>query len=212
MTTLANIRAKLNDDMGIATDGDTVPWTTSQRNNAISDAYADLWRAGVWKDAYQDITTADDTWTYALTSIRKLYRLEALDSSGRITGLPRGIVEPDGSGAGTYQVRLTTPISSSLTLRVRGWAPYKSVFSGDADTDDLAAEHLRVPLAKARAILWRMALAKFAKYGERQAIAPEMNVTMEGILALIASAEREYQDLTRMLAGLRPRAGITGKL
>jgi len=212
MTTLALLRAKLNDQIGVITDAETSPWTTTQRNTAISDGYADLWRAGVWKDDSQDIATVDDTWVYALTSIRKLYRLEMLDSSGRLLELPKGIVEPDGAGTGTFQVRLQNPLAAGYTLRVRGWSPYISTFSDDTAVDDLPAEHNRIPLLKAQALLYRQQLAKFARYGEAQAFRPAMNVSSDVLMAIVATAEREYADACRVLSGQRPRVGISPRL
>lgn len=212
MTTLAALRGKLNDEIGVTTDGDTTPWTTAQRNAAISEGYAELWRVGVWKDAKQDIATVDDQWTYALTSIRKLYRLELLDSSSNIVEKPRGIIEPDFAGTGTYRVRLQNPLAGGYTLRVLGWAPYVSTFASDAAVDDLPAEHNRIPLLKAKAILYRQQLGLFARYGERQALDPTMNVSAEVLLAIIAAAEREFDEHARTLSGQRPRVGLTGRI
>ncbi len=212
MATLAALRALLNDEIGVATDGEATPWTTAQRNTAIAQGYADLWRVGVWKDAKQDLTSVDDTWTYALTSIRKLYRLELLDSSSRILEKPTGVVEPDFAGSGTYLLRLKSPVAGGYTLRVLGWAPYISVFASDAATDDLPAEHNRLPLLKAKAILYRSQYARFIRWGEAQALEPSMNVSADVLLAGIAAAEREYAEGTHALAALRPRTGQTGRL
>lgn len=212
MTTLANLRASLNAEIGVAADADTVPWTTTVRNDAISKGYAELWRAGVWKDAKQDIATTDGTWAYALTTIRRLNRLELLDSDGNILERPRGIVELDGAGTGTYQVRLVAPLAASLTLRVWGWTAYKSTFSSDADTDDILAEYSRIPLLKAKAILYRQQLGQFARYGERQALPPNMNVSVDQLLAVIAAAEREFEEEARVLANQRPRSGQTRRI
>lgn len=212
MTTLVNLRSKLNDEIGVLTDAETAPWTVAQRNAAISDGFAELWRAGVWRDATQSLTTVNDTWYYALTSIRKAYRLELLDSASRVLEMPHGIVEPDGSGAGTYQVRLASPIASGYTLKVRGYAPYVSVFASDSAVDDLPAEYNRIPLLKAKAILYRQQLSRFARYGERQAISPEMNVSADILLALIAAAEREFAEAARALSGQRPRVALTSRL
>lgn len=212
MTTLLALRTKLNDEIGVAIDAETAPWTTAQRNAAISDAYADLWRAGVWKDAKQDITTVTDQWQYPVTSIRKLNRLELLDSSSRVIETPKGIIEPDGTGLGTYQLRVTYPLTGSFTLRVRGWAPYTSTFANDAAVDDLPAEYNRIPLLKAKAILYRQQVARFMRYGEAQAIEPAMNVSLDGLLSGIAQAEREYAEAARQLSGQRPRSGQTARL
>lgn len=206
MATLANLRAKLNGEIGVTTDGETTPWTTTVRNNAIGDAYADLWRMGVWKAVKQDIVASSTTWAYALTSIRRLNRIETIDSAGNV-GPAQGWVEED--GAGGYQLILRSPVATGFTIRVWGWTAYKSSFSSDSDTDDLGAEYNRIPLLKAKAILYRQQLGQFARYGERQAIAPEMNLTVDHLLAITAAAEREYADACRELSNLRPRVGRT---
>ena len=212
MTTLATLRAKLNDELAVPNDADTSPWTTAQRSAAISEGYADLWRAGVWKDTKQDIATVTDTWQYPLTTIRRLSRMELLDSGGRVLEQPKGVIEPDGSGTGAYQVRLRSPIGSGYTLRVRGFAPYSSVFATDATSDDLPTEYNRMPLLKAKAILLRQQLAKFARWGEAQVIAPPMNVSVDALMGLIAAAEREYSDLTKDVRAQRTRVSIPGRL
>ena len=207
MATLDALRAKLNGEIGVATDGDTKPWTSTIRNTAISDGYADLWRKGVWKLATQSIATVDEDVTYALTTIRRLDRVDLLDSESRVVEQPRAVVEED--GAGGYQLRLRTPIAAGFTLLVRGWTAYKSQFSGGSDTDDLPAEDNRIPLLKAKVILYRIAVGNFARYGERQALPPDMNSSVENLLAVIAAAEREYADEARALSRLRPRTSQT---
>jgi len=212
VTTLAVLRAKLNDEIGVVTDAETTPWTTAQRNAAISDGYADLWRLGVWRDAKQDFSTTNDAWQYALTTIRHLHRLELLDGSSRILEHPKGVIEPDGTGTGAFQVRLTAPLSAGYTLRVRGWAPYTSVFTGDASNDDLPAEYNRMPLLKAKAILYRQQLSRFARWGESQVLVPPMNTSIDALLGLIAAAEREYEELARSVRAMRTRTSVPGRL
>lgn len=211
-TTLADLRAKLNDELGVLSDTETAPWSVAQRNAAIGEGYAALWGAGVWNDIKEDIATVDGQWVYALAAIRKPYRMELLDSSSGVSGMPRGIVEPAGAGDGTHQVRLVNPVGGGYTLSVRGWAPYVSVFASDDAVDDLPAEHNRLPLLKAKAILYRQQLSKFFRYGERQAIAPAMNVSSDVLLSGIAAAEREFEEMARVIAGQRPRVGLTGRL
>ena len=211
-TTLADLRAKLNDELGVLSDTETSPWSVAQRNAAISEGYAELWRAGVWKDATQDLPTVTSQWVYALTGIRKLYRLELVDATDRILEMPKGIVEPDFTGTGAFRVRLQNPLSGGNTLRALGWVPYKSQFLDDTDTDDLPAEHNRIPLVKAKAILYRQALSKFMRFGEAQSLTPSMNVSQDGLIAGIAQAEREFAELTRALSGQRPRVGLTRTL
>lgn len=209
MATLLVIRTALNGEVGVTTDAETTPWTVAVRNQAIADGYAELYRAGVWKPLVQSIATVDDQHLYALTSIRRLERIELIDSDNRIGELPRGIVEDDGAGA--WHLRLGTTLAAGYTIRVRGWGPYVSVFASDAATDDLPAEHARIPRLKAQAILYRAQLGKFARYGERQAVPPEMNLTVEALVGLVSSAERDFATGAQALARLRPRSGQTRK-
>jgi hypothetical protein len=204
-TTLANLRAKLNGEIGVATDGETSPWSATVRNNAISDGYAALWRNGVWKAVKQDYPTVDGQTVYATCTARRLNRLELLDSSSNVVSRPEGFLEADGSG--TTQLILRSGCASGYTLRVYGWTAYLSTFAGDSTPDDLDAEFNRVPLLKAKAILYRQQLALFVRYGERQAVAPEMNATVDQLLGLVAAAEREFTDECKALANLRPRVG-----
>jgi len=204
VTTLANLRAKLNAELGVDTDAETAPYSLTLRNNAIADGYAELWRAGVWKPATQDITSVDATWSYALTSIREAHRVEVLDSVGFIQDQAPFTVEDD--GAGGYLLFLRVPVVASLTLRVRGWQPYISTFASDSATDDLPAADNRVPLLKAKAICFRSQLARFARYGSKQVGIPkEMQVTVDQLLGMIAAAEREFDVEVKRLAAFRPR-------
>jgi hypothetical protein len=210
VATLAALRAKLNGEIGVVTDADTAPWTVAVRNNAIIDGYAALYRAGVWKPVTQTIATVLDSFVYALTTIRRLDRVDLLDSSSRVIEQLRAVAEDDGAGA--WQLRLVSPVAAGYSIKVRGWTAYKSQLVNDADTDDLPAEHNRVPLLKAKSIIWRIALGSYARYGERQAAPPEMNLTVDQLLALVSAAEREFEEEARRLSNLRPRSGQTRKL
>lgn len=210
MTTLADLRAALNGEVGVAVDADTTPWTVAVRNQAITDGYRALWRVGVWKPLRQDLATVTEQHAYALTAIRKLERLELLDSESRVVERPHGIIQPD--GAGGYELYLPNTIASGATIRAYGYGPYKSEFSGDSDEDDIEDEYSRIPLLKAKAILYRIALGYFARTGEAQALPPTMAVSVENLLAIIAAAEREFDEEVRVLSGLRRRAGQPRRL
>jgi hypothetical protein len=204
-TSLLNLRLKLNGELGVATDAEASPWSVAVRNAAISDGYAALYRAGVWKTVKQDFASVDGQVVYPTATARRLNRIELLDSSSNVVSRPVGFLEPDGSG--TTQLTLRAAAANGYSVRVYGWTAYKSTFSGDTDTDDLDAEFNRVPLLKAKAICYRQQLALFARYGERQNVAPEMNVTLDQVLGLVAAAEREWTDECKTLANLRIRVG-----
>lgn len=205
MATLLVLRTKLNGEIGVTTDAETTPWTVAVRNAAIIDGYAALWRTGVWKPVSQLLTSVTDSYVYALDTLRRLKRVELLDSSNRVVELVPAFVEDDNAGA--WQLRLKRPVASGSTLRVLGWQAYKSQFASDADTDDIPVEDNRLPLLKAKSILWRIQLGTFARYGERQALPPEMNMSIDQLLGMIQACEAEFNEQTDKLSGLRQRVG-----
>jgi hypothetical protein len=309
-TALADLRAKLNGELGVTSDSETAPWPQAVRNNAIRDGYAVLWRQGVWRPAKVDVTTTSVGRIYAVTGIRRLMRAELLDTDGYLVQKLRAIIEPDGEGG--YEL-IVPEQSEGYTIRLYGWTAYTSALpdadpdrfvtstsmkvgsytlaattqsdgvarpvvvtvtkvvendtmgtlalvgtdasgaalsetltlnngdtaggittstgsfltltsatgagwasGGTADTikvgtgdpvDDLDSEHNRVPLLKAKAICLRVAASTFARYGERQALPPEMNTSVDQLLGLVAAAEREFEVECKSLAGLRLRGG-----
>lgn len=213
MATLAVIRAALNLELGVdvADDATDVVFTQAARNAAIAAAYAGLWLDGIRKDAVQNITTVADTWTYALTSIRQLARIELLDSLNRILERPHGIVEQSFAGTNAYQLTLTASVAAGYTLRVRGYAPYISVFANDAAVDDLPLEYERIPVLKAKIILYETQRALFMRYGEKQALPESMNVSLEALIGMIRECWGEYRQAARSLSGARQRSGQTAR-
>lgn len=202
-TTLANLRAKMNGEIGVVTDAETTPFSLATRNAAIADGYAALWRAGVWRPVQSDIPTVTDQ-SFYVTTIRRLRTIDLLDSSSHVIGHPAGRIEPD--GAGGYTLVLKMPISTGSTLRCYGFTAYVSTFASDAATDDLEAEFNRIPLLKAKAIVYRAVLGQFARYGSQQVVAPVMNASVDQLLGIIAAAEREFAAETKALAAMRDRA------
>jgi hypothetical protein len=196
MATLAQLRARLNAELGISDDASTTPWPQATRNQAIADGYAELWRVGVRKWVREDLPTTTSQ-TYALSTVRVSERLELLDASGYVVEQPVGTVRQNGLGG--YELYLRSPLTTGFTLRVWGWTAYKSTFSGDADTDDLPAEYVRVPLIKARSICYRTQLGTFVRYGELHAVPPPLNATVDQLLAIIAATEREFLAEVEMI-------------
>lgn len=203
MATLAQLRARLNAELGISDDASTTPWPQTTRNQAIADGYAELWRVGVRKWAKEEIATAATTMIYAVSTIRQLARLELLDGSGLVVEQPVGTVRPNGSGG--YELALRSPVAGGFTLRLWGWTAYKSTFANDNDTDDLEPEFVRVPLIKARAICYRIELGRFVRYGEQHAVPPPLNATVDQLLAIVAATEREFLAEADAIRDLRRR-------
>jgi len=203
-TSLAVLRGYLNDELAVPSDSDTSPWTPAFRSRAVSVAYATLWLRGVWKSVTVDLATVSGQQVYTPTGIRTLERAGLYDSTG-------ALVEDVGSATlrdegGTYTLNVAG-LGAGYTLRLFGWTAYKSLFTGDGDTDDLDPDYNYVPILKAKAICYRQQLSKFVRYGSRQAIAPEMNVSAEQLLALESAALREFEVECKSLADRRPRIG-----
>lgn len=205
MATLAAIRANLNSELAVASDAETAPWSVAVRNAAISAGYAALWSARAWKPVVVDLATVEGQNIYSgLTGIRRLGYAEVLDTTGAIVGHPAARLEADGTGG----YRLTVPaLAAGLTLRLHGWTAYKSTFTGDTDTDDIEPEFARVPLLKAKAVLFRQQLATFARFGQRQAVRPDMGVSVEQLVGLVTTCEQEWNQAVREMAAQRPRIG-----
>ncbi len=202
-SSLLTLRGYLNVEIAVTDDNETTPWSKTARNRAISEGYSALWTHGVWLPVTVDIATLD-TQLYTVSGIMELERAALLDSTGAlIEDVPSAVLRQEGA---TW-VLSVAPLPTGYTLRLYGWTAYKSLFSGDTDTDDLPAEWCYVPLLRAAAICYRQGRAWFARYGSRQTIPPAMNLTLEQLLANQIAAAREFEIECKALADRRPRVG-----
>lgn len=201
-TALSVLRGYLNAELAVTDDTESTPFSAALRNRAISQGYAALWRAGCWKPVQQSIASVTHQTVYA-TTIRRLRVVDVIDSSGYVCDHAPGRIEE--TSIGTFELILKTPIATGYTLRTNGWTAYVSVFVNDAAVDDLADEYNRIPLLKAKAICYRKVAADFMRFGTRQAIPPEMNMTIEQMLGVVAAAEREWAQETHDWKSQRDR-------
>jgi hypothetical protein len=194
VSTLAQIRAALNADMGIATDAETAPWSVTARNAAIAAGYQELGRKGATKPVVVSVNAVTDKQYYlvadGITGIEELSFVDVVNSLGQCVDHPQAILEAD--GAGTFQL-VTPPIATGYTLKLHGFKPYICTFAGDSSPDDLESQYQRVPLLKAKAILLRQTSIGAARYNQRQLQAPTLNATLDQILGMISLAEREFE-------------------
>jgi hypothetical protein len=105
--------------------------------------------------------------------------------------------------SGNYVATVTAPTTFTIPVSVSAGGTGGTA----SENDDLDAEYNRIPLLKAKAICFRKALGDYARYGQREVAPPEMGVTVDQLLSLIASTEREWEVETRALSGLRKRYG-----
>jgi len=203
-TSLATLRGYLNDELAVPSDSDTAPWTQAVRSRAISTGYATLWLRGVWRPVTCDLATVSAQEVYTPSGIRVLERAGLYDQYGALVqDVPSATLRDEG---GTYTLNVF-PLAAGYTLRLFGWTAYKSMFSGDGDVDDLDPDYNFIPILKAKAVCYRQQLSKYVRYGSRQTLSPDMNVSAEQLLALEASALREFEVECKALADRRPRVG-----
>lgn len=199
-STLADIRARLNLEVSVLNDAETYPFSLAARNQAISNGYAALWPVGVGKVSSQDIVTVDGAQSYA-TTIQRLYDCALIDGSYIAGYIPSKIVQT----ASGYTLFLTLPVGGASTLRVSGLTPYISIFASDAAVDDLDPSMGRLPLLKAKSILFTAALANYARTSSHQSEPASLNVTVGDLLTMRAAAEQEWEKETRKAAKQLPR-------
>jgi hypothetical protein len=200
--TLATLRGYLNAELAVTDDAEASPFSLALRNRAIAQGYAELWRAGCWKPVQQTIAAVTNQSVFS-TTVRRLRVIDLLDSASRVVEHPPGRIEE--TTTGTFELILRMSLATGSSMRVNGWTAYLSVFAGDSTPDDLDDEYNRIPLLKAKAICYRVVLADFARYGTRQSVPPEMNVTVDQALGIVAAAEREFAAETHDWRNLRDR-------
>jgi hypothetical protein len=202
MTTLANIRALLNIELGVASDNDARPYSKDSRNAAIAVGYGALWNAGVRKPASDTIDTVSGAQSY-ITSVVELYDASLVDSAGYNCGRLKAKIVQTASGPTLF---LTLPLDDGYTIEVQGWTPYVSTFANDNAVDDLdASVPVRIPLLKARSVLYQGKLSEFVNFSGHQASPASLNITVSELLGLRSSVEREFETETRLIAKGRDR-------
>lgn len=200
--TLADIRALLNIELGVAADGDARPYTVAARNAAISQGYAALATVGVMKPTSDTITTVSGAQSY-ITTVQELYDASLVDSGGYNCGRLKGRIVQTASGPTLF---LTLPIGDGATIAVQGWTPYVSVFASDSAVDDLdSTVPVRIPLLKARSILYQSKISEFVNFSGHQSAPASLNVSVSELLGLRSSVEREWEMETRRIAKGRDR-------
>lgn len=204
MTTLATLRGYLNDELAVADDSETSPFSKTLRNRAISQGYAALWRSKVWKPVQVDVAVTDGSVFYTVSGMRRLGAAYRLGSDGLPLEKVPALLEE--RGASNYVLTIAA-MDAGDTIRLEGWTAYASTFASDSSSDDLPDELNRLPLLKAKAICYRKVLSDFARYGTRQIAPPEMNVTVDQIVGIISAAEREFEAEARLVAKQRTRYG-----
>lgn len=197
-TTLGNLRAALNTDLG-RTDGTSAPWgSNTDCNTFIADAIKRLWpRMG--RLTYQDLTPVALQEEYTLTSIRDVVRIEIIgSSSARLFDLKNWRVWTDETSASLAR-KIKFPglaIDTSTTLHVVGYQPYANIdTSNDANQSDFQSELDHIIITGARANAYRRRFNTFMNFEQHVLEDPTTRTGLNEYLQAYLSARAEFDQL-----------------
>lgn len=205
-TTLAVFRqTRLNVDLGLITstdatgDVDVSFGTVAERSQAIKVAFARLW-PHMARLVLQSVTAVASQIDYTLTAIRDVEVIELLDTSGIPVRdeIRNARVLYDETTVGTEVRRVRLPAAAvpgtTPTLRVVGYVPYKSEFSGESDTLDIPVELEWVPTIGARMEVYRRQLNKRANYQQFANLSRDTDVSVAELRSMYLDARSEFLE------------------
>lgn len=189
--TLAQLRARLNADLG-CDDGSTEPWgDRSVRNGAIVHGLERL-EPGVMRLLQEDVAVVTDALEYDLTSgIRDVQLIEQTWTTGVVRDLKNyraWLVQDDPP---VCRLRFAAALDDTSTLTVTGHAPYASQLSGESDACDIETRYAWIPLTWARAELYRRRFHRWLDYEQYNAENPSTTIDP-------ATLYQAYQDSARL--------------
>lgn len=150
-STLAQLRARLNTQLGTS-DGATKPWgTVTERNTAIRWAFEQL-EPVMMRLVEESVTLAEDQREYTLTGITKVILVEQTFSDGSVQDVKN---YRSWNVDGTTRLTFAKSPNTSTTISVIGYQPYESDLQDDTDVCDLPVEYEWIPLLGATAELYR---------------------------------------------------------
>ena len=151
LTTLAQFRRnRVNVDLGLepgadSGDSDLSFGTVASRNQAIKVAFARLWPSMGRLVSQQVTPDATQTEYTVITDMHIVESIDFLDTNGRPyhdkANRFRYLLDYADPADLERRLRLPAAFGGTVpTLRVWGYIPYKSEFTGDADTLDIPVE------------------------------------------------------------------------
>lgn len=195
--TMANLRAALNDELGLPSDSDTRFGSTTLRNKALATAIRKLWPR-VAKLTAEDVTGDPDTRDYVLSTVWDVMAIEARDSTATVTGTQQPVTKyrtyrDEVSGDTVLSLGFTP--TATQTLRVIGWVPYTVPdATSEASTTDIPDLMLSVILAGARAEAYLRRLNQFVDFERHQNTDRSTSLTPEQVLTMWTAADRDYRE------------------
>ena len=197
-STLDGLRTgRLNAALGLSSDSDDSFGSTTYRNNAIKVALAQLWPR-MARLQRETLTVVDSTFDYDLTKLREVQAIEVVgvDSSDvyeRI-GSWRLIVD-EAADPRVPRIRFDAmPLAADATLRLVGYAPYKSEFASGSTSSDIPPDCEWVVILGAQAELYRMKLNQRLNFQAHAVANRDTDTSVTEIVAAYQLVRREFND------------------
>lgn len=194
-STLDQIRAKLNAQLGVA-DGSTAPFgSSSDRNVALQDAFARLWPT-MARLHRETVPVLANTVDYTLSTVRDLLTIEELDAESIVRREIRNFRTWVDESADPPVRRLLLPVgytAATVTWRAVGYAPYKVPVNG-ADTADIEPRLEWIVVAGAISFLYQRRFHEFTYFEQRQHQNVDNVISPAELFSMYQDAERRFLE------------------
>lgn len=194
-STRAELRAKLNVQLGIV-DGQATPWgDRDARNSAIEYGFEQL-EPMMMRLTQESVTILEDTYEYDLATVRTVELIERVDisSTPRVIDTMRNyeawVLDDDDS---TCRLRLTAQLPLTEQLVVTGYAPYLAAFPADATECDIEPRLEWIPLIGAVAELYRRRFHVWLDFEHRQLDNPVTAVDPDTLYRAYSDAQTRFE-------------------
>lgn len=196
-STLDDLRADLNADLGLGDDTATAPWgSQTVRNTALQDALRRMWPR-MARLIREDVTIVAEATEYDLTDIRDLETIEVYNSDGRVYKEIRNFRAWDDHEADPVVTHflLTTywQAGTTDTIKAVGYAPYTVPATGGASLD-LPPELEYIAIHGARAYLYRRRFNQWVDFEQQQVQNRDNASSPSELFAMYQDAERLFND------------------
>jgi hypothetical protein len=176
-------------------EGDLVPWSDAEADQAIVDALVALWTDGIGNRAQgtvapsqaSDIYTVPAAFTNAAGQGR-VSKIELEQTAGGVTGRVGKVTSWEYLGDTQVRIQPMLPTSSQLSLRFTGWVPFL------IDGTDLPVRLQSVVAMKAAALCYGQLSGFLANSQSQQGQDSGRVVDYQTAVGLSAYWERRYRD------------------
>jgi hypothetical protein len=196
-STRAELRARLNEQLGTS-DGNDKPWgSVDARNSAIRWALEQL-EPSMMRFLEESITIAAGTREYTLTSaIAKVALVEVTDTNGHVRDRLNYRSITIDTDPPTTRLTFAQPLPTDWTLRVSGYAPHLSDLSAETTECDVPQELEWIVLLGATAELYRRRFHEWIDFEQYNASNPSTAIDPEVIYRAYTDALGRFEQAKR---------------